>query len=124
MPHYYDAEAIKTYVSRAIEDGPRGTQSGLARAVGAPQPTINKWKKMQTCPGHEYWPAIEEYFEWKPGTLAGVGGMAPITVTEVQAAIARDAELDSRQRKFLLDAYDMITGRRATTPERPASIPT
>ena len=124
MPHYYDATAIKAHVSRAIKEGKRGTQSELARAVGVPQPTVNKWKKEQTCPSHEYWPAIERHFGWDEGTLAGVGGMTPTKLTPVETALLQDEEMTDKERAVLLDMYYLITGRRGRTPQRPASIPT
>lgn len=109
MSQYYDAVAISTYVSRAIKDGDRGTQAGLSRAAGVSPPTIDKWKNMHTCPSHTYWPAIEEFFGWEPGTLAGVGGVAPTTTTEVETAILQAKELDDDEKHVMLSVYRLFT---------------
>lgn len=111
--HHYDASAIRLYVSRAIDEAPRGTQSALGRAIDVPAPTINKWTQRQTCPSPEYWPGIERYFGWEPGTLAQVGGLEPTVVTEVEAAILGAGELTEDEREALLRLYYVLRDRRA-----------
>jgi hypothetical protein len=109
--HYYDAEAIKMYFGRAIEDAPRGTQSALSRTIGVPTPTINKWAQRQTCPSPEYWSKIEDYFGWDHGTLAQVGGLQPTVVTEVEQAILGADELSEDEREILLRMYYVLRDR-------------
>lgn len=110
---YYDHNAIKLFVSRAIEAGERGTQAQLARALKVPPPTITKWSQRQTCPSPEYWPVIEEFFGWEPDTIAGVGGLAPSTISAVETAILGAAELDDDEQDALLRMYHVIVARRS-----------
>ena len=102
VEHYYDNHAINVLVQQAIKDAPRGTQAELARHVGVPPATVNRWAKRLNCPGHEHWPAIESFFGWPAGTIEGVGGVGPSTLGQTEAAILGDKRFTEDQRMTLL----------------------
>lgn len=102
MEHYYDNHAINVLVAQAIADAPYGTQAELARHLGVPPATVNRWAKRLNCPQHEHWPGIESFFEWPAGTIEGAGGVGPSTLGQTEAAILGDKRLTEDQRVTLL----------------------
>jgi len=68
-------------VTKIIRDEMRrrgnGAGSALARAVGVTPETVSKWKKGDTAPTPEKFPAIEEFFDIPTGTLRAAAGLAP-----------------------------------------------
>lgn len=109
--HDESVTAVKVYVARAINDGARGTQTGLARHLRLPSATIHKWAKRIHCPAREQWPGIEEYFGWEPGTIAGVAGVVHHGVEDVEAAIMRDPYLDEEGRDLMLHTFRYFAAR-------------
>jgi hypothetical protein len=101
----YDTQAVRAYVADLIANAPRGTQAKLARKLGKPVQTVNKWARRSTCPDQENWPGIEAYFRLEPGTLAGLGGVGEQKLSEVEAAIYDDVGLTEDQRDALLRVY-------------------
>lgn len=105
MPPFHDVEAVKGFVARAVGDGPRGTQNRLARHVGVPAATVNRWANRVQCPSLEHWPAIETFFGWEPGTLIGVAGLGPVPAADIEAAILAAVDLTEDARDILLRVY-------------------
>lgn len=101
----YDTQVIRAYVSRLIKNAPRGTQAQLARHLGVPVQTVNKWARESTCPIQQNWPGIESYFRLEAGTLAGLGGVGEQKLSEVEAALWDDEDLTETQRDALLSVY-------------------
>lgn len=74
--HPFDAAAVSKRVSRALQEGPPGTQAALARVLGVTPTSVNRWAKRHTVPDPTKWAAIEHFFGWEPRTLLKVAGTA------------------------------------------------
>lgn len=68
--------AVAALLAAAVERGPRGTRGRpgivqtLAQHVGVSHVTIRSWASGQYPIKEQYWPAMEEFLGWEPGTIA------------------------------------------------------
>jgi transcriptional regulator with XRE-family HTH domain len=80
------------------------TQETLADAIGVDQPSISRWERDEQRPSLEQIVAVEAATGRRRGFVLLAAGLIE-GVPSVEAAIARDPELDAEQRRFVLNAY-------------------
>lgn len=64
----YKTHVVNDAIIEAV-GRPGWTQARLARALGIPAQTVNKWTQRHTTPDPKSWPAIEQALELPAGTF-------------------------------------------------------
>ena len=80
------------------------TQETLADAIDVDQPSVSRWERDEQRPSLEQIAAVEAATGRRRGFVLLAAGLVE-GVSSVEAAIARDPELDAEQRRFVLNAY-------------------
>jgi hypothetical protein len=120
----YGNKVIRDYVGGLIRNAPRGTQAKLARELGAPVQTVNKWALGMTCPSPRSWSVIEQFFELEEGTLSGLGGLTDQKLTDAETALLSAEELTDDDRETVLRVYRSLrTGGGRRAPRSPRVSP-
>lgn len=68
----YNTDMVNDVIRDAVLRRGRGAQSELARTLGVPAQTVNKWMQGQNAPDPGKWTDIEKALELEPGTLDAV----------------------------------------------------
>jgi hypothetical protein len=66
----YKAEVLTTMIVGELDGRPRGTAQRLAEALDVKPQTVAKWRRGETLPEQERWPALEAFFDWPAGEIA------------------------------------------------------
>jgi hypothetical protein len=98
------ADELRSLMVRLFEHRHYGMLSEVARAAGVTTQSVREWASGSCTPTSERWPALEQHFGLRPGTLAlasiGTPAVRPPTLSELADRVAvLEAEIAAMKRR-------------------------